>query len=188
LDTRNLVGISEPSRRSALLVLLVAVAVASIGCAGFKAPMTPVQYSLWPGAQVFSQDTPVRGIALNFLGGAQDDVAGLDFGLLNTVEKKFTGVGAGIVNIGHGDVRGLQAGLGNTADKSLKGMQVSIANQVDGEAAGVQAGMLNSAGKCTGVQIGVVNIVDSTKCVQLGLFNLNPKGFLPFFPIFLMGF
>jgi hypothetical protein len=188
LDTRNPFSTSLRLRRSALPALLLAVTVASVGCAGMKTTMTPLQLSLWPGAQVFTQDTPVRGIALNLVGGDQDDVAGLDVGLLNTVEKEFTGIGAGVVNLGHGHVRGIQAGLGNTADLSLTGVQVSIANQVDGEAKGMQAGMLNTAGKCVGIQIGVVNMVDSTKCVQLGLFNLNPSGFLPFFPIFLMGF
>jgi hypothetical protein len=178
----------ERPRRSAPLALLVAVAVASVGCAGFKVPMTPVQVSVWPGAQVFTQDSPVRGMALNLFAGAQDDVAGLDVGLLNTVEKELTGVGAGVVNLGHGHVRGLQVGLGNTADISISGMQASIANQVDGEARGAQVGVANFAGKCTGVQIGVVNTVDSANCLQLGLFNLNPKGFLPFFPIFLIGF
>ncbi|MBW2290477.1 MAG: hypothetical protein JRG90_22050 [Deltaproteobacteria bacterium] len=169
MGKQNLRSISKRPRRSALLALLVAVAVAGVGCAGAKVSLTPVQLSLWPGAQVFTQDTPVRGMALNLLGGAQDDVAGLDVGLLNTVEKEFTGIGAGAVNLGHGHVRGIQVGLGNTADTSLAGMQAGIANQVDGEMKGAQLGMGNFAGKCA-------------------LFNLNPKGFLPFFPFFLIGF
>jgi len=160
MDSQNFLSISNRLRRSTLLTLLVAVAVAGVGCAGTKVSMTPVQLSLWPGAQVFSQDSPVRGMALNLVGGVQDDVAGLDVGLLNTVEKEFTGVGAGVVNLGHGHVRGLQVGLGNTADLSLEGVQASIANQVDGEMKGAQLGMGNFAGKCTGVQIGVVNMVD----------------------------
>lgn len=188
MDAQQLLGISKRPRRNALLILLVAAAFTSLGCAGLKAPQTPIQISLWPGAQLFTQDSPVRGIALNPLGGAQEDVAGLDVGFFNAVDKELTGVGAGVANLGRGRVRGFQAGLGNTADKSLAGVQVGMANQADGEARGAQLGMLNSAGKCSGVQIGVVNIVDSTRCAQIGLFNLNPKGFLPFFPIFLMGF
>ena len=74
MDTQKLFSIPGRPRRSALLALLVAVAVASVGCAGFKVPMTPVQASLWPGAQVFTQDSPVRGLAFNLVGGAQDDV------------------------------------------------------------------------------------------------------------------
>ena len=188
MDTQNLLTLSRRLRRSSLPALLAAVAVASVGCAGSKVSMTPVQFSVWPGAQVFTQDSPVRGMALNLIGGVQDDVAGLDIGLFNTVDKEFTGIGAGVVNLGHGHVRGIQVGLGSTADISLEGIQAGLANQVNGEAKGAQLGMANFAGKCTGVQIGVVNTVDSTNCLQLGLFNLNPKGFLPFFPIFLIGF
>lgn len=188
MGNRILFDTPERGRRSALLVALVAMAVASAGCAGTKVAMTPLQVSLWPGAQIFSQDSPVRGIALDLVGGVQDDVAGLDVGLLNTVDKELTGIGAGAINLGHGHVRGIQVGFGNTADTSLAGVQISIANQVDGAAKGAQLGVGNFAGKCVGVQIGVVNKVDSSKCLQLGLFNLNPSGFLPFFPIFLMGF
>ena len=162
MDTQSPWFLSERARRSALPGLLLAVVAAAAGCAGMQATMTPIQVSVAPGAQAFTQDMPVRGMVLNLVAGAQDDVVGLDIGLLNAVDKEFTGVGAGLVNNGHGNVRALQVGLGNTADVSFTGLQASIVNQADGEMRGAQVGLGNFAGKCLGVQLGVVNKVDST--------------------------
>jgi hypothetical protein len=175
-------------RRATGTVLLAVLAAISVGCASVKVPVTPLQVSLVNGTQFFTQDTPVRGMSFNLLAGVQEDVAGLDFGVLNAVDKELTGLGMGLVNHGKGNVRALQVGIGNAADVLMVGAQVGALNQADGELRGTQIGGGNFAEKCTGLQLGLLNKVDSTRCLQIGIFNLNPKGFLPFFPIVLIGF
>jgi hypothetical protein len=184
----NTQEVPASSRRAAATLLWVAFAAISVGCASVKVPVTPLQVSLVTNTQFFTQDSPVRGISLNLLAGRQEDVAGLDVGLLNAVDKELTGLQTGLVNMGKGSVRALQVGVGNSADVRLVGAQLGLVNQSEGELRGAQLGGANFAGQCSGVQLGLVNKVDSTRCLQIGVFNLNPKGFLPFFPIVLIGF
>lgn len=149
---------------------------------------TPLQVSLIPVAQIFPSDWNVTGVSLNLLYGEQRILAGVGFGLFNTVTSELWGVQAGVANIVEGRATGLQFGLANMVGKDLDGLQVGFFNRVAKTADGIQMGVVNDAGSITGAQLGVVNFADTLRGVQIGVSNLNRAGQpLPFLPLFNAG-
>lgn len=151
------------------------------GCVSTERAM-PAQATLLPNAQIFSRDTPVKGIAVNAIYGWQDDVEGFDVGLLNETGTH-SGFGAGLVNVSREDASGFQAGMSNAVEGSMVGMQVGSSNQVYGDLHGVQVGLGNASGGGRGLQLGFLNHTKSMKGLQIGFININENGFLPFFPV-----
>ena len=176
---------------------LVALALGALPRASAAQPpeasrsWTPVQLAFWNPLQVFGERSSVTGLRLSVISGANHDVTGLDL--------------LGIACLTRGDQIGLQLGLYDEVGGDLSGWQIGgFANEVDGRARGLQsAAIYNRAGRGIGVQlsaalnrtehmrglqISLVNWTDELEGVQIGLVNVNRKGWLPFFPIFNVGF
>ena len=177
-------------KRCAGLALLLAVASpADASDASSPTPsFTPVQIALLPVAQIFRSDVPVRGMRLNLVFGAQEDVVGLDIGFFNDVQEEVSGIGAGIVNLSHGDATGIQLAMTNSVEGRFRGLQAGLTNVNEGSLRGVQVGALNVTEDGSGFQLGLYNRASSMKGIQLGLINFNDNGFLPFFPFINFGF
>ncbi len=177
-------------RVSCLALVSLALAAPAAARDGWvTASSTPVQFGLAPGAaQIFSQDTPVKGFRFTGLYGIQKQMVGLDIGGVNESES-MTGVGLGGCNVTHGNAVGAHlSAFCNVVEEDYRGFQgVMLFNQVGGHFAGGQVGLANFAEKGAGAQIGLVNLSDSFKGVQLGLINVNRTGFLPFFPLINIG-
>lgn len=164
-------------KKFAAIFLLAALVAAP----AFAVSFTPFQLGIWgPKAQLCEQGTPVWGLRLNLLKSQNDEVFGLDLGLVS--------------DIGEADAISLNAV--NTA-VSLKGGQAGIYNRVACEALGVQLGLYNLCDSVYGGQIGLVNAAQSVGGCQIGLFNrcISMNGIqvgliniiedaeVPFFPI-----
>lgn len=172
-----------------LALLLFVASLAGAGDAASQTPsFTPVQIALLPVAQIFRSDVPVRGIRLNLVFGAQEDVAGLDVGFFNDVTQEVSGIGAGVVNLSRGDATGIQLAMANSVEGRFRGFQAGFSNVNEGTLRGAQVGALNVTEDGSGFQLGLYNRASSMKGIQLGLINFNDNGFLPFFPFINFGF
>lgn len=133
----------------------------------------PVQLSLVPSIQLFSEETAIHGLRLAIV-GRNSEFVGLDlgFGLLTT--GNFTGVGWGLVNIVGGEVQGLQSGLFNRAG-TITGIQWGLINFADTQFTGWQAGGLNmmQEGHAKGFLMGLVNVTEDMNGFQLGFVNVT---------------
>ena len=147
------------------------------------APMTPIQLSIAAGySQIFKDEVPVYGLRTSFLWGEQNEVNGIDVGIFHTAVKT-NGLALGIYNGLSESGTGIQMGLGSYVQQGFSGLQWGLANAVTGELKGAQLGIANQAGSGTGFQFGGLNVTDSMQGIQIGLWNVNPNGFLPYFPI-----
>ena len=175
--------------RLGLVGLLLAASIAGAGDAASQGlSFTPLQIALVPPAQIFPEDLAVRGLRLNILYGAQQEVAGLDAGFFNAVKKCVSGIGVGIVNLSDGDATGIQVAMTNAVDGRFRGVQTALGNVNEGNLRGAQVGALNVTEDGSGFQLGLFNRASSLKGIQLGLININGNGFLPFFPFVNFGF
>ncbi len=132
---------------------------------------TPLQVSVWPPLQLFSDATPVYGLRLNLGHGRNPDVWGVDAGILNTSEDRQRGVQAGLLNQSE-DAVGVHLGVLNYT-KRVVGLQVGLLNAARDHAAGLQAGcILNNSDQVRGFQIhaGILgNVADHVTGGQLEL-------------------
>ena len=135
--------------------------------------LTPLQIGLaGTKAQLFPATTKVMGLRLNVACSDNQDVMGLDIGLVglgqrmdaiqlnlvNKVDAEFAGISAGLF-CQMGSVAGLQAGLFNTVSHDLNGFQLGLFNVAD-TAMGIQFGLINRAVSLRGIQIGLVNLIE----------------------------
>lgn len=156
--------------------------------AGFSvlqlALLEPVQ---WP-----EKEKDVKGLSLNLLYGAKNNMYGVDLGLVSKINGDFKGYNYGgismikgsmygiqnnfIVSMADGDVKGIQSAL-YTQAKTLTGIQFGIANITKEKARGVQIGYyMNYAKEFSGLQLAVAaNITQELKGMQLGIFNYAKK-------------
>ena len=175
--------------RLGLMGLLLAATFAGAGNAeGPVPPITPFQFSIVPGVQIFSQDVPVWGLDFNLAYGSQQTVFGVSAGLVNEVSENLSGIGVGLVNVSSKDATGLQAAVGNGVSGRFRGLQVALFNVNDGTLEGIQISTGNVTKDGFGLQVGLYNQATSFKGLQIGLFNVNENGFLPFFPGINIGF
>ena len=151
-------------------------------------PFTPLQLSIVPGAQAFPQNVPIRGFRINALYGRQQELTGVDFGLMNEVDQDMAGAAVGLLNIVREDAHAIQAGVANSVGEKFTGLQLGLTNQVGTNLRGLQLGIGNAAEDVAGLQLGLLNRCESLKGLQLGLLNFNKSGLLPFFPGFNFGF
>lgn len=150
-------------RIAVTLGILALLCIPSMGTAEEK----PVQIALFEPVQIFPASTSIKGVRIS-LYGVNQDLTGLDWGLVNRL---------------HGDMTGYQLGLVNLVGGDSHGWQKGFANITEGRATGLQSGFFNKAGQVHGVQLGIWNQAGTLEGLQIGLLNFNesgtPHGFLP---------
>ncbi|HUI08234.1 MAG TPA: hypothetical protein VL486_14640 [Verrucomicrobiae bacterium] len=120
----------------------------------------PIQLALVPDVQLVPQEQSITGFRLNIY-GCNQDVTGVDIGLVHQATGNFKGAQFGIVNKVDGDSSGMQlAGIFSETRARMTGWQVGMGNHA-GYMKGVQLGFVNMADDMTGIQIGLVNIINS---------------------------
>lgn len=146
-------------------------------------PATGLQLALVAPAQIFSSDYDVYGFRLNLIYGLNQNLRGLDLGIINVGQGLMEGVQFGVVNRVQA-LAGVQIGLYNSFDETEGGcFQMGIINHAV-DFAGLQLGPLNYARHVNGAQIGLVNICETTEGVQIGIINIiSQSDFLVFCPI-----
>lgn len=161
----------------------------------------PATLALFNPIQIFPQEDSIEYFRWDFLYGVNDNVRGLDIGLVNqttgaqrglqsgfvNLTKDFHGWQNGFVNINEGKEKsiGLQTGFVSYVNGDFSGLQWGTINIVKGEYHGTQVGLFNSAGDLHGLQLGFINMSERiSEGVQIGLANVNeakdPFWILPF--------
>ncbi len=138
----------------------------------------------WLGIAIFNpiqypdQSFSIRGVRLNAIYAVNQDLIGIDYGVLfpfNYLRGDLTGVQLGIYNEVGNKATGLQWGLANNTKGDMSGVQLGLANFSDGYQKGVQLGFWNEADHISGLQLGFINKTRSLYGVQLGLFNMKQE-------------
>ena len=154
--------------------------------AGLAAParaveLTPLQLGFWgPRLQVFPEETRVMGLRLNVLASDNQEVTGLDVGVVGRTAR-MSAIQVNLANFVDDEFAGLSAGLFSQMG-SVAGLQAGLFNTVVHDLAGFQVGLFNAADDVLGLQIGILNRTMSLRGVQIGLVNLNAGGPVTFFP------
>lgn len=195
-----------------LLAFVQIIVVLSVFSMAHGAEWTPLQVSLVHPVQLFSKTTPVQGLRINLIYGANEKVDGIDCGLVNRVTQESKGMQLGALPFGGAnitkDLQGLQlaglvAGI-NVADGEAAGLQVSglfmgfnkahamtgiqlsafVGINVADDMKGAQLAFLcNRAVTAQGLQIGIVNVCERMQGIQIGVVNIIKEGRVPVFPI-----
>jgi hypothetical protein len=131
-------------------------------CAGDGQP-TYFQFGISDPIQLFPSTASVAGLRLDLLMGVNDNVEGIDVGLVNRVTGSGSGFEFGIFNSVGEDYRGLQIGLLANITSVSEGVQVGIYNRAAQGMYGFQVGIVNRAGALDGVQIGLINVDEQTQ-------------------------
>ena len=95
---------------------------------------------------------------------------GIQAGLINVAQERFTGLAAGVVNDYQHTELALQAGFLNRLQQPSSGLTAGLINWT-GDYRGLQAGLANVGEEIRGAQLGLVNQAEATRGVQVGLFN-----------------
>jgi len=153
-----------------------------------SADTVPIQLSLFHPVQIFNKETKVHGLRINLLYGVNDEMTGIDLGLVNRTTGPTQGLQLGFfpfggINISE-DLEGVQFagfwGGANIAYGKVSGLQLSgivggfnKANDLNGiQLAGILLGV-NLAKNTKGVQISsLYNQATQIKGLQLGLVNV----------------
>ncbi|MFP4164255.1 MAG: CsgG/HfaB family protein [Chitinispirillaceae bacterium] len=125
----------------------------------------PIQLSFVPPIALVSSDRDIFGFRYNFVLGINQNVTGLDVGLINKVNGTMLGLQCGVINIAQ-TCNGFQYGTISKAESSESILQISV---------------LNVSGGITGLQIGLINVCDHIKGMQVGLINVIKNGSGPSF-------
>jgi hypothetical protein len=143
---------------------------------------TPVQAAIWPPVQFFGEAMSVYGLRLNLGQGRNENVWGIDAGVINTIANGQRGLQAGLLNQSE-DAAGLNLGMANYT-KQITGLQAGILNAARDRADGLQAGIiLNHSDQVRGIQIGLINISGVLFGIQIGLLNKVEREWLSVLPI-----
>ena len=144
--------------------------------------LTPLQIGFaGERAQLFPAQTQVMGLRLNLAMSDNQEVMGLDAGLVSKAGR-MDAIQFNLVNMVDTEFNGLSAGLFNRMG-SVAGLQAGLFNHVAHDLSGFQLGLFNTADDVSGFQVGLINRTVSIRGVQLGLVNLIEQGPLTFFPI-----
>lgn len=160
-----------------LLVTLLAPTVA-------QADNRPINLALFDPVQIFKREHSIHGFRFNLLYGYNQEMKGLDLGLVNRAGGSVTGLQWGLVHWAEADLLGAQLGFVNYLKGNGTGAQLSALNLADGFKGVQWGGIVNYAPRVTGLQFGLVNITDQLHGLQIGLVNVAKNGFLPVFVIF----
>ncbi len=140
------------------------------GGGGGGGPATGLQLSLFPPAQIFRESYDVSGLRLSLIYGRNQNVRGLDIGLVNQAVGEAEGLQFGGANWA-GGLRGVQIGAINSADDAESGaFQFGLFNRSE-TFKGFQCGVFNMTGEMQGLQLGLINFCENTSGVQIGLLN-----------------
>jgi hypothetical protein len=133
--------------------------------AGFGSnPATGLQLSLCAPLQIFPENYDVSGLRINLLYGRNQNLRGLDLGLVNDVPGLVEGFQCGLVNWA-GELSGLQVGVLNSASISSAGLcQIGVVN-LGKDVRGLQFGLFNMCDTISGVQIGLLNFITQSDYV-----------------------
>lgn len=162
--------------------LLLFGLAALLAAPAFAAPaLTPFQMGIWgPKVQIFPEQTKVMGLRLNLARSDNQDVLGLDFGLVSKAER-MDAIQLNLANLVGGEFTGVAVGLFNQMG-SVAGLQAGLFNNAAHDMTGFQFGLFNVADDAAGFQIGLINRTVSLRGLQIGLVNLNADGPVTFFP------
>lgn len=175
-------------------IVLLAFALAGLAAGALlpaSASAAVAQLALSHPVQVFPAETSVTGVRLNLLLGLNQDVTGLDVGIAaNRTSGDQLGLQIAPYNEVGGDLTGAALGaLLSDVGGELRGLQLTGIANVAARGTGAQVSALyNEADSLRGLQLGLVNVADDLEGLQLGLINVNPRGFLPVFPLFNFGY
>jgi hypothetical protein len=153
---------------------------------------TPLQVSVWEPVQLFPERFNVYGIRMNLAYGNNQNLTGLDAGVVNVISDKHRGGQLGLINLSEDSLGvsaggmnyttslyGGQFGLVNTAQKSLSGLQAAGLMNLSDHIKGIQlhAGILgNGAVDVDGAQVVCLlgyNLTDDVNGVQAAAFGFN---------------
>ncbi len=137
---------------------------------------TPVNLSLFTPFELFPlKPRRVVGVSLNLLYGHEEEVWGLQGGVVNSADL-LKGFQLGVANISDGG-SGIQIGLFQWVEGDFIGMQVGLTNYVR-DFSGLQLSAGNIATNVTGLQLSPgSNTNESFSGIQVGLWNSNRKNF-----------
>ena len=140
-----------------------------------QAEVKMIQLSLWNTVQLEDASTSIHGIRIA-LYGENEDVYGLDCGLVLKVNGDMIGYQSGVINLVEGYLKGYQEGLVNIVGGDVWGWQNGCVNINKGHLTGLQSGFINTANDLKGVQLGLVNVTNTLYGLQIGLVNINNSG------------
>lgn len=154
-------------KKTSKILWLGAIAAALAGMVAASAGM-PLQIGLFGGnAQICAPETEITGLRLNMVYGENDDVAGLDLGIVG----------------GAASVSGLRLNVVNLSDEHSGGVELGLINVAKGEMVGWQCGIYNYAGSMRGFQLGLINRCGELYGIQIGLVNMIESGSVAMLPI-----
>jgi len=149
----------------------------------------PIQVSLFPPAQLVSEDQAISGLRLG-LYGRNAAMTGFDLGVVTHTTGDASALQVAAVNVVEGDFMGVQVGWGlgialaNVVRGNVQGAQIGLYNGA-GSAEAFQMGLINNVeGRMQGFQLSFVNIADDMHGLQLGLVNIiRSKERFPVLPL-----
>jgi len=163
--------------------LLIVFAVIFCCCLGLSAfDTSALQISIWaPRTQLVPEEIDISGLKLNLPYGGNENVAGLDLGLVS-INGNSSALQVNLFNRSSESFAGLQVGLVNVSGAS-SGLSISLFNSVESISKGLEIGLFNTALEHRGLQIGLLNYCEFLTGFQIGLINIVTQSTLPFFPI-----
>ena len=152
--------------RPVVLSLLLSLCAVSASAAAFS----PLQIGgFGENFQLVDKHTPVIGLRLNLPLSGNDDVWGLDVGLISCAHD-FTGLRLNAFSWTRNTLNGVDIALCDMS-RRLNGIHVCGIGVVTQELCGLQAGLAPFAGKANGLQIGFFDFSEHLSGLQIGLCN-----------------
>jgi hypothetical protein len=153
-----------------MILALVLVTGTKTVSAEEPAPMTPFMLGWFSPAQAPAANWDVCGLRLDVFYGKCRNLTGLDAGILvNRATGDVIGLEACFVV--------------NYVERDFSGLQIGTVNVVSREAKALQIGFYNGAEDMSGLQIGVVNRTRLMRGCQIGVVNVIENSDIPFLPV-----
>ena len=145
-----------------------------------------LQLGLISPVQLSPVENDIIGLRLNIY-GVNQNVTGLDLGIVNDTEGDFKGLSTGIVEFVRGDSKGIHLywlpGFG-MVEGDMSGLQLNgWYFNVKGTMTGIQFAFVTKAAQAKGLQVGLVNIAEDMYGLQVGVVNIIRANKVPFLPI-----
>lgn len=149
-------------KKTHLFMICMALMIFAMPSGAAAAGKTRVaQFAFFHPVQVFPETDSIRAFRFNMLYGVNNDVNGLDIGMVNRVTGNLSGVQFGVFNWVEGDAEVWQSAVVNLTEGNFLGFQSGIFNRTKKQCKGAQLGIVNMTGSLNGLQIGVLNINES---------------------------
>ena len=146
-----------------LLAALGAVSVQAADVAG-------LQISLIPDVALEDTATVIHGLTIDLLCGENQQI-GITLGGYHLMTDESEGFAWGVVNYAD-SYTGVNWGLVNLTQHKFSGWQDGLINYAGVEFTGLQSGIINIAGHSRGLQWGVFNYADTLDGLQIGVLNI----------------